>query len=110
MSKLTVTVTAFKSYRRGTLVGFASAFIPQMHLAIHGIAVHRHVSGAHWVQLPAKPVLDADGNPKRTPEGRVTYATVLNFDSREVGTAFSEAVIRALLKFDPNAFEEESAA
>jgi hypothetical protein len=105
MLKLAVTVTAFRPIRRGTLRGFATIFIAELHLIVHDVAVHQHVGGAHWVSLPARPVLDQDGQAKRNRDGRIEYATLLGFDSRAVSDAFSAAVITALLEFAPGAFD-----
>jgi hypothetical protein len=109
MSKLTVRVTAFRPLRRNTLVGFATVYVSEMHLCIHDVAVHRHAGGAHWVQLPAKPLLDRDGNLRRTGAGKIEYAKVLNFDSRTIADAFGDAVIEALLEFNPTVFDESAA-
>ena len=53
MSKLTVTVTNFRRFRRGTLCGFCTVYVSEVHLTIYDIAVHRHASGAHW--RPCRP-------------------------------------------------------
>ena len=101
--KLTVKITEFRAVRRNTLRGFATVLIPEMHLSIHDIGVHQHDNGKRWVSLPAKPVLDRDGNPTRTSEGRIEYARLFSFDSRAVSDAFSAAVIAAVVEFDPAA-------
>jgi hypothetical protein len=105
--KLTVTAAEFRAFRRNTLRGFATVHIGEMHLTIHDVGVHQHDNGKRWVSLPAKPVLDRDGNPKRTGDGRIEYARLFGFDSRAVGYAFSAAVIAALLDHDENAFDRE---
>jgi hypothetical protein len=107
--KHTVTVTAFRPLRRGTLCGFAVVHIRELHLVISDVAVHRHAGGAHWVQLPAKPMIDRDGTVKRTGTGKVEYVKVLGFDSRAVSDAFSDAAIEALLEFNPTVFDESAA-
>ena len=107
--KHTVTVTAFRPLRRGTLCGFAVVYIRELLLVISDLTIHRSAGGVPWVQLPAKPLLDRDGNPRRTSDGKVTYAKVLNFDSRAVSDAFSDATIEALFAFAPEVFNEPAA-
>ena len=94
MSKLTVTVTSFRPVRRGTLVGFCAIYISELRLTVYDIAVHQHAGGAHWAQLPARPMVDRDGTIHRTSDGRIQYAQLLHFD-REVNEAFSKAVVAA---------------
>ena len=106
--KLTVHATAFRPYCRGTLRGFANIHIPEIHLCICDVAVHRSASGASWAQLPARPVVD-DGELRRTELGKIEYAQLLTFDDRATREAFSAAVIRALLEFNPHAFDEAAA-
>ena len=107
--KHTITVTAFRPFRRGTLCGFAVVHINELHLTIHDVAVHQQPGGACWTALPAKPLLDRDGNPRRTGAGKIDYARMLNFDSRAVADAFGDAVIEALLEFNPTVFDETAA-
>src|SRR5258708_35157269 len=108
ISKLTVTVTSFRPVHRGTLVGFCTAYISELRLTVYDIAVHQHASGAHWAQLPARPMVDRDGTIHRTSDGRIQYSLLLRFD-KEVNEAFSKAVVAALLKFAPDAFSESAA-
>ena len=108
MSKLTVTVTNFRPLHR-TLRGFCTVYLSEVHLSIYDMAVHQHASGAHWVALPAKPLLDHVGAARRTGDGRIEYVRLLGFDFRAVGGAFSKAVVAALRRFDPTAFDETAA-
>ena len=39
--------------------------------------------------LPAKPIIDRDGNAKRTGDGQIEYVKLFGFDSRAVADAFS---------------------
>jgi hypothetical protein len=105
-----ITVTAFRPFRRGTLCGFATVHINELRLTVHDVAVHQQAGGACWTAMPAKALLDRDGNPRRTGAGKIEYARILNFDSRAVADAFSDAVIEALLTFNPTVFDNESAA
>ena len=98
--KFTVKVTEFRPFRRNTLRGFATVHVDELHLTLHDVAVHQHDSGARWVGLPAKPVVDASGNIKRTSDGKIEYVRLFTFDARAVSDAFSAAVIAALLDYD----------
>ena len=110
MSKFTVRVTAFRPLHRNTLRGFCNVYIAELHLVVRDVAVHEYASGARWVVLPARPVVDHDGVAKRTSAGKIEYASLLSFDSRAVSEAFSAATVAGLLKFNPHALDEESAA
>lgn len=110
MNKLTVTCTSFKPLHRNTLVGFASIHIAELRLTIHDVAVHQHEGGARWAQLPSKPILDRNGVAKRNAQGKIEYCRLFDFDSRAVSDAFSNAVINALLQFEPRAFDVEYVA
>jgi hypothetical protein len=105
--KLTITCTDFRPFHRNTLRGFATIHIDELKLTIHDIAVHQHDNGSRWVSLPAKPIVDREGNVKRTGEGKLEYAKLLSFDSRAVSDAFAAAVIAALLERDAQAFDRE---
>ena len=77
MSKLTIIVTNFRRFRRGTLFGYATVYIPELRLSACDVAVHRHASGASWVALPARPVVSRDGVVSLTSDGRIQYAQLL---------------------------------
>jgi hypothetical protein len=105
--KFTITCTDFRPFRRNTLRGFATVHIDELKLTFHDIAIHQHDNGARWVGLPSKPIVDRDGNLKRTSEGKIEYAKLFGFDSRAVSDAFSAAVIASLLEHDAEAFDRE---
>jgi hypothetical protein len=107
--KHALTVIKFRPCRHHTLVGFATVRIDALGLDIGEVSVHQHPNGHRWTALPAKPLLDADGVAQRNPDGKIAYAAVLGFRDRAVGEAFSKAVLAALLKFDPDAFNEAAA-
>jgi hypothetical protein len=109
MSKLSVSIIAFRPFRRNTLHGFCDAYIGEVHLTIYDISVHQHANGARWASLPSKPLLDRDGAVKRTTDGKIEYARLLSFNRREVGDAFSAAIVAALLEYAPTAFDESAA-
>lgn len=103
MAKLSITVRDFKPLHRNTLRGFAVIRIPEMCLTIRDVAIHV-MGDSRWAQLPAKPMIDKDGTAIRDrASGKISYCTILEFDSRAVREAFSHAVIAALLDVFPNA-------
>ncbi len=95
MNRLELRCTDWRPFARNTLEGFAAFHIPAMCLTIRDCAVHRK-NDRRWVQLPARPMLDDSRELVRDATGKVQYATILRFDSREVGDAFSAAALQAL--------------
>ena len=93
-----VVCTAFRPFERNTLKGFADLWLRAVRLNIRNCALHEK-NGRRWVQLPAKPQLDKDRNLVRDEGGKVQYAKVMEFDSREVADHFSEAAMTAIETF-----------
>jgi hypothetical protein len=93
-----VICTAWKPFERNTLKGFADLHLRDARLKVCGCAVHEK-NGKHWVQLPARPQLDANRELVKDRTGKVQYAKVMEFDSREVADRFSEAALRAIEAF-----------
>ena len=89
---------AWKPFERNTLKGFADLWLRTARLKIHGCVVHEK-NGRRWIQLPAKPQLDKDRNLVRGDDGKVQYAKVIDFDSREVADRFNEAALKAIEHF-----------
>jgi hypothetical protein len=107
--KLTVRCLDFKPLCRNTLRGFAVVKVEQMRLVMREVAIHSKGDKA-WAQLPSRPWIK-NGQVVTNDEGKVQYSPLFEFDCGEVRTAFSNAVIAALLEFDPSALEcRESAA
>jgi hypothetical protein len=94
----TVICTAWKPYDRNTLKGFADLWLRTARLNIRGCAVHEK-NGRRWVQLPAKPQLDQDRQVVCDDAGKVQYAKILDFDSREVSDRFNAAALKAIEDF-----------
>ena len=94
----TVICTAWKPFERNTLKGFADLWLRAAHLNIRGCAVHEK-NDKRWVQLPAKPQLDSDRNLLRDASGKIRYAKVIEFDSREVADRFNAAALKAIEDF-----------
>jgi hypothetical protein len=73
--------------------------------------VRQHQGGARWAALPSRPLLDPSGIPLRDPvSGKVTCATMFDFDDARSRAAFSRAVVELVARFAPDAFNGESAA
>ena len=53
--------------------------------------------------------VDRNGELRRTALGKIEYSQLLTFDDRATREAFSRAVIRALIEFDPHALDEIAA-
>ncbi len=89
---------AWRPFERNTLQGFAGIWLPTARLNIRGCAVHEK-NGKRWVQLPARPQLDEARNLIRNDAGKIQYAKVLDFDSREVADRFNAAALKAIEDF-----------
>ena len=94
----TVICTAWKPYEKNTLKGFADLWLRAARLNISGVAVHEK-NGKRWVQLPARPQLDKDRNLVCGEDGKIQYAKVMDFDSREVSDRFNAAALKAIEDF-----------
>jgi hypothetical protein len=106
MGKLTLECVEFRPLQRNTLAGFAAIRIPAMRLTILDVALHTN-GEARWAQLPSKAQL-RDGMLVRNEQGKTQYVPVLEFDTPGVRNAFSQAVVRAVVEHDPQAFDAEA--
>jgi hypothetical protein len=93
-TKPSIEIVAYRAMDRDTLRGFATIRIPAMRLTLRDFAVHES-GDRRWALLRAKPQLDRDQQVVRE-DGKLQYSTLFQFDSRDVGDAFSEAVLRAV--------------
>jgi hypothetical protein len=100
--KFFIEVTGFNRFEKGTLRGFCDIVIRELRLAIHEIAVHEK-NGSRWASMPAKPWLGKDGVAIRDDDGKIKFSPLFEFETRELRAAFSAAVWKALLEFDPDA-------
>jgi hypothetical protein len=107
--KLSIEVEQWRGRRSGTLYGFATIRIPELHLRIIDCPVHAK-NDSRWAPLPAKPQINKDGNARCDEHGKVLYATVIEFTDRPTREAFSTRVIDALLTKFPKAFGDEKVA
>jgi hypothetical protein len=107
--KTTIVCDDWRALRRNTLLGFAAVTIQELRLTIKDIAVHEK-NNRRWAQLPARPQVK-DGKAITDPDtGKVQYFPLLAFTDRAVADAFSNAVVTAILKHEPRAFDEDYAA
>ena len=107
VTKLTLTVVDFRSQAKNTLIGFAVVRVNEMRLTIKDVAIHQK-GDSRWAALPSKPQITKDGQAV-TRDGKIQYLNILEFDNAAVRSAFSTAVIAALLDRCPNAFGEAAA-
>jgi hypothetical protein len=104
--KLTVKCTDFRPVCRGSLRGFATIRVSEMRMTLSDIAVHVHeASGRAWASPPARPWINKDGEVVRDSAGKIQYAPIVEFDGKPVRDAFSDAVIKAVLAYDPRALQ-----
>jgi hypothetical protein len=100
-AKLTVRCLSWRPLCRNTLRGFATVKVEEMRLAFHEVGVHEQ-NGKAWAQLPSRPWAK-DGQLVRGDDGKVKYQPLHEFDTGAVRSAFSDAVVRVVLAYDPNA-------
>jgi hypothetical protein len=103
MSKLTIRCIAWRPLCRNTLRAFATVKIEELRLAVHSVAIHEK-NGKPWAQLPSQPWLK-DGEHVKGDDGKPQYSPLFEFDTSAVRSAFSDAVVRAVLAYDPRALE-----
>jgi len=99
----------FTPRKSNTLHGFCDVLLTTVKLEIRDVTLHQK-GDRRWVGLPAKAQLDKDGKAVREDSGKIKYIAVLQFADRAVGDQFSDAVIAAVLKRYPSAFDPEGAA
>jgi hypothetical protein len=90
------------------LVGFVEVQIDELAMVFRDITLHQK-NTSRWATLPSKPVLK-DGILVKDAEGKGQYIPVFEFTSKEARDAFSSAVVAAVLKHSPNAFDAPAAA
>jgi hypothetical protein len=88
--------------KRGTLHGFADIELPSG-LKIYGCPVHVAVNGRTWAGLPGRPQIDRDDRLIRQ-DGRAQYTRILEWNTRELGNWFSDALIELVRAQHPDAF------
>lgn len=98
-----VTILDWRPMRRNSLLGFAQIQLGA--LKIKDVTININ-TGRKWAGLPAKPMMDRDGNALRNEQGKVKYVPLLEWDNKGAGDRFSESVIMALEEKHPGATDE----
>jgi hypothetical protein len=102
--KANLRCVGYKPVCRGTLRGFASIAFTDLHMVVHEIAIHEK-NGKSWAQPPARPWLK-DGVAVKGDNGKIIYSPpLIEFATPKVRWAWSDAVLRQVLAFDPRALE-----
>ena len=98
-----VLVEGFTAVRKNSLRGYTNVVLPTG-MTLCGVAVY--VSGDEaWVAPPSRPMLSPQGAAMRDGSGKIRYAHIITFASRETRDRFSENVVAALKVTHPEAFE-----
>jgi hypothetical protein len=99
--------TNYKSYNKGSLLGFADLLITEWAggIEIPGCKLFQK-DGRRWLQLPSREYKDDEGN--------IKYAPLFHFRDKEVWQKFMEEAKRAVEEYcasnqesSPKAVEEE---
>jgi hypothetical protein len=107
--RLTVECLSFRPFEKNTLRGFADIFVKDLALTIKDVSLHTKGS-SRWASLPAKPMIKDGAVMTDETTGKPHYIAILEFSSRAVSSAFSVAVIAAVLAHNPNAFGKPGGA
>jgi hypothetical protein len=94
-------LVSWKPLVRGSLRGFATVEISSIGLKIIDVPVLTSANGV-WATLPSKPELDSEGRRKIDINGKPTWASVVEWKSRELRERFSDAVIAAVRQAHPD--------
>jgi hypothetical protein len=101
VSKMTITCQAWRPLTKGSLRGFAVIHVAELALTIRDVALHESRNKC-WAALPSKPWIEND-RLVRDDAGKAKYSPLFEFDRPEVRSAFSDAVVRAVLDGYPEA-------
>jgi hypothetical protein len=85
---------SWKPLQKGSLVGFAGVTLPSG-LEIDNVAVFI-VGSRRWVNLPARPMRDANGQPMLDDKGKPKYIPLLRWGTHDLNERFGKAVIAAI--------------
>jgi hypothetical protein len=102
-SKLTIRCISWRQFCKSTVRGFATIQIVELRMTMREVVIHER-NGKTWAQPPSRPWMK-EGQVVRGEDGKVQYSPLFEFDNGAVRTAFSDAVIRAVLTYDPHALE-----
>jgi hypothetical protein len=102
-----VTVSDWKPRQSGTLRGFCTAQLPSG-MVLHEVAIHTR-NGSWWASPASKPMLSREGTVLRDEAGKVRYAPIVSFDSKQTRDRLSQGVVNALRQAHPEVFAEGGA-
>jgi hypothetical protein len=100
----TTTIKSFAPMRRNSLRGFAEVQLPSG-MIVEDVSVHVS-SGKPWASPPSKPMLDRNGVAVRDDKGKIKYAPIISFATRELRDRFSREVITAMTIAHPGELAE----
>lgn len=106
---------AYRPMCRGSLRGFASIAFYLGDAAgpkfiLHSIGIHTHENGANYAAPPSQAVIRDGAAVKDPATGKVTYGPpLLEFSNKDARRSWSDAVVRAVLAYDPNALQRGAA-
>ena len=102
---LNIRLLAFRPVVKGSLRGFANVeMAPGLIIEDAPVLVS---NGKPWCTLPTKPQLDEAGKHRVGADGKKLYTALVKWSSRQLGDAFSTAVIEAIRRMHPDALEPE---
>jgi hypothetical protein len=76
-------------------------------MTMNEVAVHEK-NGKSWAQPPSRPWIRGE-QLVRGNDGKIKYAPLFEFDNAAVRDAFSAAVVRAVIAFNPHALDRRAA-
>jgi hypothetical protein len=92
-------VQSFTSIRRNSLRGFATVRLPSG-MVLSDVGIH-YDSGKYWAAVPSKAMISRDGTLIKDVNGKIRYAPIISFASKELRDKFSQAVIAAVESSHP---------
>jgi hypothetical protein len=99
----TTIIKSFVPVRRNSLRGFAEVQLPSG-MIVADVAVHI-TEGRPWAAPPSKPMLDRNGIVMRDDKGKIKYAPIISFATKDLRDRFSREVINAMTIAHPGEIE-----
>jgi hypothetical protein len=94
----------WRRLRRSTLRGFGSFRMPSG-FRVYDCPAHTK-NGKHWVSLPSRAQVE-NGALKFDVNGKVLYAPVVEWESKELRDGFSQRAVALILAHDAGAFDPD---
>src|SRR3954465_15586562 len=101
-----ITCISFQERRSGpTLLGYADVHVGgPFKFKLYGLSVPPR-AGPRWACLPSRPVLDREGKHARDDAGKLRFVATMAWDSARLTSAFSNAVVEAVARYDRSVFQ-----